>query len=178
MFENYAVYGAPKISSWPTKEEQDLFNAQQKQWDRIVESKEKRKDIEKRWWNLNVSVSDYLNALWLPSDYNSRKKMAWEVWGIENYTWTAEQNTQLLNRLKDKNASFFWPWDSEKSNYEPLNYNNNNDWIKLPEEAKWTWTWVWALDKSWTEVLDSWIDIDMTEISKLYWKDNNDIKEK
>jgi hypothetical protein len=49
--------------------------------------------------NTNVSIVDYLNSTGKASDYNTRAKMATE-YGITGYKGTAEQNTQLLGKLK------------------------------------------------------------------------------
>lgn len=49
------------------------------------------------------SVVDYLNSQGKPSDYNSRAAMA-KQYGIQNYTGTAEQNTQLLGYVKGGSA--------------------------------------------------------------------------
>ena len=50
-----------------------------------------------------VSIVDYLNSLGKPSDYNSRAALAGQM-GIQNYTGTAEQNTQLLNKLRGQGS--------------------------------------------------------------------------
>lgn len=49
--------------------------------------------------NTNVSIVDYLGSQGKASDYNTRAKMATE-YGITGYKGTAEQNIQLLNKLK------------------------------------------------------------------------------
>lgn len=46
-----------------------------------------------------VSVTDYLNSVGQPSDFASRSAIAQKL-GIQNYTGTAEQNTQMLNTLR------------------------------------------------------------------------------
>jgi hypothetical protein len=46
-----------------------------------------------------VSIVDYLNSVGSPTDFNSRKALAMKN-GIQNYTGTAQQNTQLLNTLR------------------------------------------------------------------------------
>lgn len=46
------------------------------------------------------SVVDYLNSQGKASDYGSRAQMA-QQYGISNYQGTADQNTQLLNMLKN-----------------------------------------------------------------------------
>jgi hypothetical protein len=48
----------------------------------------------------NPSVVDYLNKSGMPSDYNSRAAMA-KQYGIEGYTGSAAQNTQLLGILQN-----------------------------------------------------------------------------
>ena len=45
------------------------------------------------------SVVDYLNSIGQPSDYNSRALLAQRM-GIQNYSGTATQNTQLLSSLR------------------------------------------------------------------------------
>ena len=45
------------------------------------------------------SIVDYLKSVQQPSDFGSRGKLAGEA-GIQNYTGTAQQNTQLLNLLR------------------------------------------------------------------------------
>lgn len=47
----------------------------------------------------NGSIVDFLNSQGKPSDFNSRAQLA-QQYGIQNYTGTAEQNTQLLNTLR------------------------------------------------------------------------------
>lgn len=47
---------------------------------------------------VGVSIVDYLKSVGKPSDYSSRAVLAQQK-GIQNYTGTAEQNTQLLNML-------------------------------------------------------------------------------
>jgi len=46
-----------------------------------------------------VSIVDYLSSLGKPTDFTSRTALANQM-GIQNYTGTAEQNTQLLNKLR------------------------------------------------------------------------------
>ncbi len=46
-----------------------------------------------------TSVVDYLNANKIDSSFNNRKKLA-ESYGVKNYTGTASQNTQLLDKLQ------------------------------------------------------------------------------
>lgn len=45
------------------------------------------------------SIVDFLSTAGQPSDYNSRSQLATKL-GIQNYTGSATQNTQLLNMLK------------------------------------------------------------------------------
>lgn len=52
----------------------------------------------------NPSLVDYLNAGGKASDFQSREQLAKNA-GINNYTGTAEQNTQLLNLLRSPSAS-------------------------------------------------------------------------
>ncbi len=47
----------------------------------------------------NPSIVDYLNENGVPSDYNSRARLA-QQYGITGYRGTAEQNTRLLNLLQ------------------------------------------------------------------------------
>lgn len=47
----------------------------------------------------NPSIVDYLNSQGKPSDYQTRSQMAAQ-YGIQGYTGTADQNTQLLNYLR------------------------------------------------------------------------------
>lgn len=54
--------------------------------------------------NTNVSIVDYLGSQGKASDYTSRAKMATE-YGITGYKGTAEQNIQLLNKLKGAGTS-------------------------------------------------------------------------
>lgn len=49
-----------------------------------------------------VSIVDALNEIGIDSSYNYRTKLA-EVNGINNYCGSAEQNTELLNKLKNGN---------------------------------------------------------------------------
>lgn len=44
-------------------------------------------------------IVDYLNSIGKPSSKEARKKLA-EQYGIENYDFSAEKNTELLNKLK------------------------------------------------------------------------------
>jgi len=46
-----------------------------------------------------VSIVDFLNQSGKPSDFESRKKLAQSL-GIQNYTGTASQNTEMLNKLR------------------------------------------------------------------------------
>jgi len=46
-----------------------------------------------------VSIVDFLDQSGKPSDFESRKKLAQSL-GIQNYTGTASQNTQMLNTLR------------------------------------------------------------------------------
>ena len=47
------------------------------------------------------SIVDYLKSIGIDSSFDNRKKLAKE-YGISNYTGTAEQNTKLLNLMRDK----------------------------------------------------------------------------
>lgn len=49
-----------------------------------------------------VSIADALNEIGIDSSYNYRTRLA-EVNGINNYHGSAEQNTELLNKLKNGN---------------------------------------------------------------------------
>ena len=46
-----------------------------------------------------ASIVEYMNQNWMDSSYNNRAKLA-QQYGINNYKWTASQNTQLLNLIK------------------------------------------------------------------------------
>lgn len=48
-----------------------------------------------------LSIVDYLNSIGQPSDFSSRAVLAQQQ-GIQNYTGTAEQNTQLLSQLREQ----------------------------------------------------------------------------
>lgn len=50
------------------------------------------------------SVVDYLGSVGKPSDFASRATLA-KDYGISNYTGTASQNTQLLNKLRSQGVS-------------------------------------------------------------------------
>lgn len=50
------------------------------------------------------SIVDYLGSVGQASDFTSRAKMALQA-GIQNYTGTAQQNTQLLNTLRGAPAA-------------------------------------------------------------------------
>ena len=50
------------------------------------------------------SIVDYLNSKGQPSDFNSRVKLAMQL-GIQNYTGTAAQNTQLLQNIQNQQSS-------------------------------------------------------------------------
>lgn len=52
----------------------------------------------------NPSVVDFLNAAKLPSDYASRSRLAQER-GITGYRGTADQNTRLLNMLRQEHEA-------------------------------------------------------------------------
>lgn len=47
------------------------------------------------------SITDYLRSVNQPADYSSRTKLA-QQYGIQNYTGTAQQNTQLLSILRNQ----------------------------------------------------------------------------
>ncbi|MBC1229828.1 M15 family peptidase [Listeria booriae] len=53
--------------------------------------------------NAGGSIVDYLNSKKIDSSMTNRKKLA-AKYGIANYTGTADQNTQLLNKLKSGSA--------------------------------------------------------------------------
>lgn len=48
------------------------------------------------------SIVDYLDSIGQASDFGTRATLA-KQYGIQNYTGTAEQNTQLLNTLRSRN---------------------------------------------------------------------------
>lgn len=50
--------------------------------------------------NTNNSIVDFLNGIGQDSSFNNRKNLATK-YGINNYTGTADQNTKLLNILKN-----------------------------------------------------------------------------
>lgn len=54
--------------------------------------------------NTDSSVVDYLKSNGQDSSYNNRKKLA-NQYGISNYTGTADQNKQLLERIKNSSAA-------------------------------------------------------------------------
>lgn len=54
--------------------------------------------------NVNTSIVDYLKSQGQDSSYASREDLAASL-GIANYTGTAEQNTQMLNALKNGTTS-------------------------------------------------------------------------
>jgi GH24 family phage-related lysozyme (muramidase)/uncharacterized protein YoaH (UPF0181 family) len=51
-------------------------------------------------WN---SIVDFLKSTWQGSSFNDRAILARQLW-ISNYTWTNQQNTQMLNVLRNKQA--------------------------------------------------------------------------
>lgn len=53
--------------------------------------------------NTNTSIVDYLKSVGQDSSYSNRSKLAQKN-GISNYTGTAEQNVQLLNKLKNSSG--------------------------------------------------------------------------
>lgn len=53
--------------------------------------------------NTNTSIVDYLKSIGSDSSYENREKLAKEM-GIANYQGTAEQNTAMLNALKNSSA--------------------------------------------------------------------------
>jgi len=73
----------------------------------ITDSKLKTPDTMIKWleasdykWN---SVVDYLKSINQDTSFAWRSKLAKDVW-IEWYTWTAAQNTDLLNKIKNKST--------------------------------------------------------------------------
>lgn len=61
--------------------------------------------------NTGGSIVDYLNSNNIDSSKSNRKKIAAE-YGISNYTGTAAQNTQLLNKLKSESKAASKPKSS------------------------------------------------------------------
>ena len=55
-----------------------------------------------------VSIVDYLNSTGQVSDFASRQRLA-QQFGIQNYVGSAEQNTQLLNLLKQQQPAPITP---------------------------------------------------------------------
>lgn len=47
-----------------------------------------------------ASIVEYMNQNWMDSSYNNRAKLA-KQYGIEGYKWTAFQNNQLLDYIKN-----------------------------------------------------------------------------
>ena len=74
--------------------------------------------------NTNVndpSIVNYLNTVGQPSDFSSRSKLA-ATNGISNYTGSADQNTQLLNILRNNATK-----NGANSNNTGSTNNNNSD---------------------------------------------------
>ena len=46
-----------------------------------------------------MSIVDYLKSQWQDSSIQARSKLAWDFW-IKDYSWTAEQNINLLGQMK------------------------------------------------------------------------------
>lgn len=92
-------------------------------------------------WN---SLTEYLKAAWwTDTSLNARRSLANQLW-IKNYSWTAAQNTQILNALKNWSLSVWsnwhvywdssvptnaWPWVNQWTNLnEPISYTNQWDY--------------------------------------------------
>ena len=105
-------------------------------------------DPKQEWWDASTqsitwywptdytwtSIIDYLNWLWKPSTYSDRSILAKELW-IQNYTWTAEQNTKILELLRTKS----WK-PTNGPNWLPLSYDDPTapPAPPAPEVAEWT----------------------------------------
>jgi hypothetical protein len=82
------------------------------------------------------SIVDYLNSIGQPSDYSSRAVLARQK-GIQNYTGTADQNTQLLGILRTPAVTQAPPtaqaidWNALFNLYAPKADANG-----------WSWFWI------------------------------------
>lgn len=76
--------------------------------------------------NTDTSIVDYLKSQGQDSSYGSRKKLA-NQYGISNYTGTAQQNTQLLNLVKNASAA---------NNTTSAKKGNTTDAKKVTEDPK------------------------------------------
>jgi|SRR5690625_451774 len=64
-----------------------------------AKSSKKSSKPTKKPSNNNLGLVDYMKSKNMDSSYNNRKKLAAQ-YGIKNYSGTAKQNTDLLNKLK------------------------------------------------------------------------------
>ena len=74
----------------------------------------------------NGSIVDYLNSQGQTSDFNSRTQLA-QQYGIQGYTGTAEQNTQLLGYLQG---------GQQGTQENQITYENQGEQTYLPEQTQ------------------------------------------
>lgn len=90
------------LSTKPTEQQTAPSNApssEQKPESTATGTSEKKPEDTYTKDYTGVSIVDFLDQSGKPSDFESRKKLAQSL-GIQNYTGTASQNTQMLNTLR------------------------------------------------------------------------------
>lgn len=90
------------LSTKPTEQQTAPSNApssEQKPESTATGTSEKKPEETYAKDYTGVSIVDFLDQSGKPSDFESRKKLAQSL-GIQNYTGTASQNTQMLNTLR------------------------------------------------------------------------------
>lgn len=93
------------------------------------------KDVPKKAAPKYVGLVDYLASTKQKFDYKSREKLA-KDFGITNYTGTADQNKELLKRVKARDKSYKWSESASANNYNIIGNAENPrmapSWTNLP----------------------------------------------
>ena len=96
-------------------------------------------NTNKQTFNTDVyngnSIVDYLKSINVDSSFENRKKLA-EKNGIGNYTGSAEQNTLLLNTLRNKSDESIIYTVKNGDNLSKIALKYGTTWKKIYEDNK------------------------------------------
>jgi len=129
-----------------------------------------------------ASIVDYLWTIWINSSFANRWKIAQDLW-IQNYVWSAEQNTQILNKLRSQNPVPITKEEITQSRNDSINslidqwHSNSKTIVDILNNDE-SWNKVWDISiKEVENILNgkqsgyTWPSIEKYLIS--VWKDSS-----
>lgn len=106
-FKSVAIHqytSTGRIGNYPGNLDLDIAYMDEKAWDKYAKASKPSVEVKKgcfpKYTGATVSIVNALQSLKIDSNYNYRKSIA-RINGISDYSGTPEQNTKMLNLLKE-----------------------------------------------------------------------------